>query len=71
MNEEAVNQTLLRLSQPVEMEEVRREMRGGENGQHGEEKKEEEPEAEGGVCPSSKRLLVKPEDELEPKRSCR
>ncbi|XP_038551347.1 tRNA-splicing endonuclease subunit Sen2 [Micropterus salmoides] len=48
LDDEAVNQTLLRLSQPVEMEDVRREGGGGENG-----KKGEGPGPEGGVCPPS------------------
>ncbi|XP_034548356.1 tRNA-splicing endonuclease subunit Sen2 [Notolabrus celidotus] len=71
LDEEAVSQTVLRLSQPVDMEDVRREMGGGENGQKTEEKKGEEPGAEGGVCSPIKRLLAESEVEPEPKRSCR
>ncbi|KAM8756331.1 tRNA-splicing endonuclease subunit Sen2 [Acanthopagrus schlegelii] len=58
LDEEAVSQMMVRLSQPVEMEEVRR---GGGGGVEGEEK--EGPGQEGGVCCS--------EVEQEAKRSCR
>ena len=57
LDEEAVSQMMVRLSQPVEMEEVRR----GGGGEEGEEK--EGPGQEGGVCCS--------EVEQEAKRSCR
>ncbi|KAM3621526.1 uncharacterized protein V6R79_012410 [Siganus canaliculatus] len=84
-NQEAVSETLLRLSQPVELEDVRREMEVGENGQrreNGEEPTEEarepdyEQEDEGqgpgdGVTPQVKRLRPGSEFEPEAKRSCR
>ncbi|XP_070759342.1 tRNA-splicing endonuclease subunit Sen2 [Enoplosus armatus] len=64
LDEEAVNQTLLRLSQPVDMEDLKREVGCGENGQRG-----EEPGPEGGVCPHTKRPGS--EVELESKRNYR
>ncbi|KAM9361396.1 tRNA-splicing endonuclease subunit Sen2 [Symphorus nematophorus] len=59
LDEAAVSQTLLSLSQSLTMEEVRREVGGG-----GAEEEEEEPGTEGGVC--------QPGSEVEPeaKRSC-
>ncbi|XP_060897578.1 tRNA-splicing endonuclease subunit Sen2 isoform X2 [Labrus mixtus] len=63
LDEDSVNQTLLRISQPVDMEDVRRRVGGGENG--------EEPGAEGGVCPLTKRPIVGSEVEQETERSCR
>ncbi|CAJ1051233.1 tRNA-splicing endonuclease subunit Sen2 [Xyrichtys novacula] len=69
LDEDAVNQTLLGLSQPVDVEDVRREMEGGENGQRREkEVKEEEPGTEGGVCPQTKRPLDESKVEPETKR---
>uniref|UniRef100_A0A4W6FFQ3 tRNA-splicing endonuclease subunit Sen2 n=1 Tax=Lates calcarifer TaxID=8187 RepID=A0A4W6FFQ3_LATCA len=68
LDEEAVSQTLLRLSQPVEMEDVRREVGGGENGHRGEG---EGPRPEGGVCHHMKRSRPGLEVEPEAKRSCR
>lgn len=63
---------MLRVSKPVEMEEVRREVKGGENGQRREEEeKVEEPGAEGGVCTQTKRLRLGSEVEPEAKRSSR
>ncbi|GAA6233081.1 tRNA-splicing endonuclease subunit Sen2 [Lates japonicus] len=69
LDEEAVSQTLLRLSQPVEMEDVRREVGGGENGHRG-EGEGEGPRPEGGVCPHTKRSRPRSEVEPEAKRSC-
>lgn len=59
LDEEAVSQTMVKLSQPVEMEEVRREGGGGVDGEE-----KEMPGPEGGVCCWS-------EVEQEAKRSCR
>lgn len=63
---EAVNQTLLMLSQPIEMEDVRKEMGGGqeaeENGERG--------EPEGGVSPNRKRPRLGSGVEQEGKRNC-
>lgn len=42
LDEETVGQTLLSLSQPMEMEDVRGEVGGGENRQRGEEGEESE-----------------------------
>ncbi|XP_040889987.1 tRNA-splicing endonuclease subunit Sen2 [Toxotes jaculatrix] len=70
VDDEAVTQTLLRLSQPVEMEDVRREVEGGENGQKVEEVGEG-PGLEGRICPHGKRLRRGSEVETEAKRSCR
>ncbi|XP_044074647.1 tRNA-splicing endonuclease subunit Sen2 [Siniperca chuatsi] len=58
LDEEAVSQTLLRLCQPVETEDVRRE-----NGQRG-----EEPGPGGGVCPHTKRLRRLDPQDLNPDR---
>ncbi|XP_039971533.1 tRNA-splicing endonuclease subunit Sen2 isoform X2 [Xiphias gladius] len=69
LDDEVVGQTLLKLSQPVEMEDVRREVGGGVNGQRGEE--EEGPEPQGGICPHTKRPGPGSEVEPEAKRSCR
>ncbi|KAL7408641.1 hypothetical protein ABVT39_026803 [Epinephelus coioides] len=67
LDEAAVNQTLLSLSQPVEIAEVRREVGGGlEDGQKG-----AEPGPEGGACPHTKRQRPCSEAEPEAKRSCR
>ncbi|XP_068450701.1 tRNA-splicing endonuclease subunit Sen2 isoform X2 [Clinocottus analis] len=64
LDEDAVNQTLLSLSQPVGMEDVRREEIAGE-----------EPGPDGGARPHTKRPRpgseVEPEVEPESKRSCR
>uniref|UniRef100_A0A8D3A068 tRNA-splicing endonuclease subunit Sen2 n=1 Tax=Scophthalmus maximus TaxID=52904 RepID=A0A8D3A068_SCOMX len=62
---EAVSQILSSISQPVEMEDVRREVAGGKNGHRG----EEGPGPEGGVCLGTKRQ--RSEVEPEAKRSCR
>lgn len=70
LDEEAVKQTLLRLSQPVEMEDVRREVGRGENGQM-EEGEGKEPGPEGRACPTTKRLRPGSEVEPEAKRSRR
>ncbi|XP_070703482.1 tRNA-splicing endonuclease subunit Sen2 [Pempheris klunzingeri] len=69
LDEEAVKQTLLTLSRPVDMEDVRTEVKRGENGQRREEG--EEPGPEGGACPTTKRLRPASEVEPEAKRSCR
>ncbi|AWP02382.1 putative tRNA-splicing endonuclease subunit Sen2-like [Scophthalmus maximus] len=61
---EAVSQILSSISQPVEMEDVRREVAGGKNGHRG----EEGPGPEGGVCLGTKRQ--RSEVEPEAKRSC-
>ncbi|XP_076602845.1 tRNA-splicing endonuclease subunit Sen2 isoform X1 [Chaetodon auriga] len=66
LDEDAVNQSLFRLSQPVEMENVRKEVGGEEDRQRG-----EEPGPEGGVCTHTKRLRLGSEVEPEAKRSCR
>ncbi|TKS65697.1 tRNA-splicing endonuclease subunit [Collichthys lucidus] len=58
LDEDTVNQTLLRLSQTVEMEDVRRELEGGG----------EEPGPDGGA---TKRVRPGSEVEPEAKRSCR
>ncbi|XP_031707566.1 tRNA-splicing endonuclease subunit Sen2 [Anarrhichthys ocellatus] len=60
LDEDAVNQTVLSLSQPVEMEDVRREASGGE-----------EPGPNGGACPHTKRPRSGSGVEPEAKRSCR
>ncbi|XP_074502747.1 tRNA-splicing endonuclease subunit Sen2 [Sebastes fasciatus] len=60
LDEEAVNQTLLNLSKPVEMEDVRREVRGVE-----------EPGPKEGACSHTKRLRPGSEVRPEAKRSCR
>nr|XP_046241154.1 tRNA-splicing endonuclease subunit Sen2 isoform X2 [Scatophagus argus] len=69
LDEQAVSQTLLRVSQPVEMEHVRGEMGEGTNGRRGEDG--EEPGPDGGVCPHTKRLWPGSEVEPEAKKSCR
>ncbi|XP_042259529.1 tRNA-splicing endonuclease subunit Sen2 [Thunnus maccoyii] len=74
LDEEAVNQTLLRLSQPVEMEAVRREVGGGGavNGHRGEgQAAGAELGPEGGASPHAKRLRPGSEVEPEAERSCR
>ncbi|KAM9408511.1 tRNA-splicing endonuclease subunit Sen2 [Pholidichthys leucotaenia] len=65
LDEEAVSQTLLKLSQPVEVEDVR----GGEEVVVEEEKNGQNEDKEPGVCPQTKRPLS--EVEPEAKRSCR
>ncbi|XP_054472195.1 tRNA-splicing endonuclease subunit Sen2 [Anoplopoma fimbria] len=60
LDEDAVNQTLLSISQPVEMEDVRSEMRGGG-----------EPGPNGGACPHTKRPWPGSGVEPEAKKSCR
>ncbi|XP_071772810.1 tRNA-splicing endonuclease subunit Sen2 [Centroberyx gerrardi] len=67
LDEEAVSQTLLSLSQPVELADQRKEAGGGENG-HREEGQEA---AGGGACPRRKRLQPGSEVEPEAKRACR
>ncbi|XP_071351420.1 tRNA-splicing endonuclease subunit Sen2 [Trachinotus anak] len=74
LDDEAVSQTLLKLSQPVEMEDVKKEVGGGENGQRWEQGEEEEEKGsgpEGGVCPHTKKPKSGSEVEPEAKRSCR
>ncbi|KAM4613375.1 tRNA-splicing endonuclease subunit Sen2 isoform 2-T12 [Polymixia lowei] len=85
LDEEAVNQTLLRLSQPVELEDQRRRMGGGENGHREEEEKEEtqgrtslkEEGSKDRVLTQRKRLQSGAEaeppvdPELQTKRACR
>ncbi|XP_069544741.1 tRNA-splicing endonuclease subunit Sen2 [Brachyistius frenatus] len=70
LNEAAVNQTLIRLSQPVGMEDVRREVGGREEGEKG-QKAEEEAGPERGVSPHTKRPRPGSEVEMQAKRSCR
>nr|XP_020515766.2 tRNA-splicing endonuclease subunit Sen2 [Labrus bergylta] len=65
LDKDSVNQILLRISQPVDMEDVRRRVGGGE-GENG-----EEPGAEGGICPLTKRPIAGSEVEQETERSCR
>ncbi|XP_034388021.1 tRNA-splicing endonuclease subunit Sen2 [Cyclopterus lumpus] len=62
LDEDAVNQTLLSLARPVEMEDVRREGSG-----------REEPGPNGGACAHTKRPGSEVGSEVEPeaKRSCR
>ncbi|KAM6927446.1 tRNA-splicing endonuclease subunit Sen2 [Xenentodon cancila] len=73
LDQEAVSQTLSRLTQAVEVDDVRREMGGPEeeleNGARVEE--EEEVEPEGGVSVQTKRQQAGTEVEPEAKRSCR
>ncbi|XP_041804950.1 tRNA-splicing endonuclease subunit Sen2 isoform X2 [Chelmon rostratus] len=64
LDEEAVNQSLLRLSQPVEMKNVRTEVGGEED-----RPRVEQPGPEGGVCSHTERLGS--EVEPEAKRICR
>ncbi|XP_039653269.1 tRNA-splicing endonuclease subunit Sen2 [Perca fluviatilis] len=66
LDEDAVNQTLLSLSQPVKMEDVRREGGEGEDGQRG-----KEPAAGGGACPHQKRQRRGSEVGAEAKKSSR
>uniref|UniRef100_A0AAQ6IUX4 Uncharacterized protein n=1 Tax=Anabas testudineus TaxID=64144 RepID=A0AAQ6IUX4_ANATE len=65
LDEETVSQMLLQLSQPVEMEDVRREVAGGREGEEGEGRQPER-----GVRPPTKRLRSGSEVSPEPKRSC-
>uniref|UniRef100_A0A3Q3KJY5 tRNA-splicing endonuclease subunit SEN2 n=1 Tax=Monopterus albus TaxID=43700 RepID=A0A3Q3KJY5_MONAL len=69
LDEEAISQTLLRLSQPVKMEEVRRALEGGENGQRG-ENQWEGPGSDGGGCPHTKTLRPGSDVEPQAKSSC-
>ncbi|XP_063329354.1 tRNA-splicing endonuclease subunit Sen2 isoform X2 [Pelmatolapia mariae] len=69
-DEEAVHQTLLRLSQPIQMEDVRNQMGGGGEAEENGERGKEEPEQEGGVSPQMKRSRRGSEVEPEAKRSC-
>lgn len=72
LDEEAVSHMLLNLSQPVEMEDVRREVGRGENGQRGEEGEEGEgTRPERAFRPPTERLRPVSEVDLEAKRSCR
>lgn len=70
-DEEAVHQTLLRLSQPIQMEDVRNQMGGEGEAEENGERGKEEPEQEGGVSPQMKRSRRGSEVEPEAKRSCR
>ncbi|XP_039896888.1 tRNA-splicing endonuclease subunit Sen2 isoform X2 [Simochromis diagramma] len=69
-DEEAVHQTLLRLSQPIQMEDVRNQMGGEGEAEENGERGKEEPEQEGGVSPQMKRSRRGSEVEPEAKRSC-
>lgn len=64
LDEDAVSQTLLRLSQPIEMEHVRREM-GGSQEEERENSQEEEEQREEEACPHTKR------PRLGSRRTCR
>ncbi|XP_029358326.1 tRNA-splicing endonuclease subunit Sen2 [Echeneis naucrates] len=70
LDDDAVSQTLHRLSQPVEMEEVKREVEGEENGQGGNRGQEEGLGPED-IVSSHKRPKRCSEVEPEAKRSCR
>ncbi|KAM7421787.1 hypothetical protein PAMA_010035 [Pampus argenteus] len=71
LDEKGVHQTLLRLSQPVEMEAVRREVGGwGVNGNRG-ERGRVEPGSEGGASPHEMTDHLTSEVELEHERNCR
>ncbi|XP_035768434.1 tRNA-splicing endonuclease subunit Sen2 isoform X3 [Neolamprologus brichardi] len=69
-DEEAVHQTLLRLSQPIQMEDVRNQMGGEGEAEENGERGKEEPEQGGGVSPQMKRSRRGSEVEPEAKRSC-
>lgn len=72
LDEEAISQMLLRISQPLEMEDVRREVGGGENGQRGEEGEEGEgTRPERAVRPRTERMRPVSKVDPEAKRSCR
>ncbi|XP_041835941.1 tRNA-splicing endonuclease subunit Sen2 [Melanotaenia boesemani] len=69
LDEEVVNQTLIKLMNPVEMEDLRREVGGGK-----EEEKKTDVEvvgSDGGLCNYVNRLGTESEAEPEAKRSCR
>ncbi|CAI5686453.1 unnamed protein product [Oreochromis niloticus] len=69
-DEEAVHQALLRLSQPIQMDDVRNQMGGGEEAEENGERGEKNLEQEGGVSPQKKRSRRGSEVETEAKRSC-
>uniref|UniRef100_I3IUR2 tRNA-splicing endonuclease subunit Sen2 n=1 Tax=Oreochromis niloticus TaxID=8128 RepID=I3IUR2_ORENI len=68
-DEEAVHQALLRLSQPIQMDDVRNQMGGGEEAEENGERGEKNLEQEGGVSPQKKRSRRGSEVETEAKRT--
>lgn len=71
LDEEAVSQTLLSLTRPVKMEDVRREVGREAKGENGQGEVDQEAGPVGGACGHTKRLRAESELKPEAKTSCR